>query len=242
MKSGVKSDMKYCINRLRHVRTQFNAVTLSGYGLMTCFVNALVAIFMMGAIAFPVQASDPKIVLALGDSLTAGYGLDQQLAFPVQLQAALNQAGTNVTVINGGVSGDTSAGGRSRLEWLLANPIDGVIVELGANDGLRGLDPAQTRTNIDWILATLKKRNIPVLLTGMLAPPNLGADYVAEFNSIYPDLAKKYGVVFDPFFLAGVAADPALNQADGIHPNGEGVAIIVKRLISPVQRLLDRTQ
>ncbi|MEG3616880.1 arylesterase [Magnetovibrio sp. PR-2] len=176
------------------------------------------------------EAEKAKVVLALGDSLTAGYGLDQKDAFPVQLQAALQADGHNVVVINGGVSGDTSAGGRSRLEWLLATPVDGVIVELGANDGLRGLDPAQTRENLDWIVATLKTRNIPVLLTGMVAPPNLGEDYGREFNSIYPDLAQKHGVALDAFFLENVAALPQLNQKDGIHPNAKGVEIIVKRI------------
>ena len=206
---------------------------------MAWLVNALVGALML--FAAQAQASDPKIVLALGDSLTAGYGLPQPDAFPVQLQAALNAAGENVTVVNGGVSGDTSAGGRARLEWLLLSPVDAVIVELGANDGLRGLDPGQTRSNIEWILAALKKRAIPVLLSGMLAPPNLGEDYGAEFNSIYPDLARKYDAVLDPFFLEGAAAIPALNQADGIHPNADGVAIIVKRMLPRVRDLLKKT-
>ncbi len=188
------------------------------------------------------RADDAKVILALGDSLTAGYGLDQAEAFPVQLQAALQTAGMNATVINGGVSGDTSAGGRSRLEWLLVGQIDGVILELGANDGLRGLDPAQTRDNLDWILTTLKQRGIPVLLSGMYAPPNLGKDYGAEFNAIYPELAEKHSVKLDPFFLEGVAADPNLNQTDGIHPNAEGVAVIVKRLAPKVQELLSQTR
>lgn len=188
------------------------------------------------------RADDAKVILALGDSLTAGYGLDQAEAFPVQLQAALRAGGLNATVINGGVSGDTSAGGRSRLEWLLVGQIDGVIVELGANDGLRGLDPAQTRDNLDWILTTLKQRGIPVLLSGMYAPPNLGKDYGAEFNAIYPELAEKHSVKLDSFFLEGVAADPNLNQADGIHPNAEGVAVIVKRLTPKVQELLSQTR
>lgn len=214
--------------------------TSSGYGFIALFVNVMTTLLVLAALINPARANDAKIILALGDSLTAGYGLDQTQAFPVQLQAALVAAGENVTVINGGVSGDTSAGGRSRLDWLLASPIDGVIVELGANDGLRGLDPAQTRENLDWILMTLKARDIPVLLSGMLAPPNLGADYGAEFNAIYPELSKKHGADFDAFFLEGVAADPSLNQADGIHPNAEGVAIIVKRLMPKVQQLLKR--
>jgi len=196
-------------------------------------------ILIFGFRVSAVGATESKTILALGDSLTAGYGLEQNKAFPVQLEAALRAVGANVTIVNAGVSGDTSAGGRSRLEWLLTSPVDGVIVELGANDGLRGLNPAETRTNLDWILATLTKRNIPVLLSGMLAPPNLGADYGAEFNSIYPDLAQKYGVTLDTFFLEGVAANPDLNQRDGIHPNADGVAVIVERLVPHVQKLLN---
>lgn len=216
--------------------------TLKGYGLMRRFVNAapalMVCLLLCGA-SLPVRA-EPVTLLALGDSLTAGYGLDQTDAFPVQLQNALHAAGHSVTVVNAGVSGDTSAGGRSRLEWLLSPDVDAVIVELGANDGLRGLDPAETRANLDWIMATLHEKGLPVLLTGMQAPPNLGRDYGREFNTIYPDLAQRYGAVFDPFYLEGVAADPALNQRDGIHPNTEGVAIIVKRLMPKVVELLAR--
>lgn len=210
-----------------------------GYGLGHRFVNALAAFVCLVSFSFEVRAGAGKTVLALGDSLTAGYGLAQSEAFPVQLQAALRVAGlTDVVVINGGVSGDTSAGGRARLEWLLAEPVDLVIVELGANDGLRGLDPSETRRNLEAILANLTGRGILVLLSGMLAPPNLGEDYGLAFNSIYPDLAQKYGVQLDPFFLDGVATVEALNQADGIHPNAQGVAIIVKRLVPPVVNLL----
>jgi len=209
-----------------------------GYGLRGAVVNVLLVLAMVLVGSARAYAGEAKIVLALGDSLTAGYGLDQPDAFPVQLQSALVALGVDVQVVNGGVSGDTSAGGRSRLQWLLSSPVDAVIVELGANDGLRGLDPAQTRDNLDWIMATLKKRQIPTLITGMLAPPNLGEDYGAEFNAIYPDLAQKYAALYDAFFLEGVAADPALNQKDGIHPNAAGVAVIVKRLAPQVQDLL----
>lgn len=182
----------------------------------------------------------PITILALGDSLTAGYGLEQGDAFPVQLQNALAQQGYAATIVNAGVSGDTSAGGRSRLEWLLSPQIDAVIVELGANDGLRGLDPGQTRDNLEWILAALAQKGLPVLLTGMQAPPNLGKDYGRDFNSIYPDLAARYDAVFDPFYLEGVAADPALNQRDGIHPNSDGVRVIVERLVPKVIELMAR--
>lgn len=220
-------------------------VHLLGYGLKRCAVNQLLILAGLclgasGALGAGVNAGEAgsKTILALGDSLTAGYGLEQTDAFPVQLQAALIKAGHDVTVLNAGVSGDTTAGGRSRLAWLLSADIDAVIVSLGANDGLRGLDPKQTRDNLDWILATLKERSIPTLLSGMYAPPNLGKDYGAEFNAIYPALAQKYGAVFDPFFLEGVAAMPSLNQDDGMHPNAQGVAIIVERLVPKVETLL----
>ena len=206
---------------------------------MTRFVNVLAIIVVVLGGAAEARASEAKTILALGDSLTAGYGLAQSEAFTVQLQAALKAAGSNVTVVNGGVSGDTTAGGRSRLEWLLSQPFDAVIIELGANDGLRGIDPGETRANLDWILATLTQRGIATLLSGMYAPPNLGEDYGAEFNSIYPDLAQKYGVALDLFFLEGVAAITNLNQSDGLHPNAQGVAIIVKRLVPQLQNLLN---
>lgn len=231
--------MQCRINRSGRPHPHSQGASLWGYGLKALFVNALMVILIFGFRVSAVGATESKTILALGDSLTAGYGLEQNKAFPVQLEAALRAVGANVTIVNAGVSGDTSAGGRSRLEWLLTSPVDGVIVELGANDGLRGLNPAETRTNLDWILATLTKRNIPVLLSGMLAPPNLGADYGAEFNSIYPDLAQKYGVTLDTFFLEGVAANPDLNQRDGIHPNADGVAVIVERLVPHVQKLLN---
>lgn len=226
--------------RLRPCLTSKEAVP-QGYGVMRRLVNVMVALMVVCAtasLARAAHANDPITVLALGDSLTAGYGLDQADAFPVQLQAALQSAGRDVTVINAGVSGDTSAGGRSRLEWLLTPEIDVVIVELGANDGLRGLDPAETRANLEWILATLQDKGLAVLLSGMVAPPNLGQDYGREFNAIYPELAQKYGAMLDPFFLQGVAADPTLNQRDGIHPNADGVAIIVKRMAPRVIELL----
>lgn len=216
---------------------------IKGYGLCRGLVNVLAAVTVI-CIAMPSAraadpAPDPQVVLALGDSLTAGYGLEQGTGFVGQLQAALQAQGHDITVINAGVSGDTSAGGRSRLDWLLTPEIGAVIVELGANDGLRGLDPAQTRENLDWILDRLTQKGLPVVFSGMVAPPNLGKDYGQEFNSIYPDLAEKYDVTFDPFFLQGVAADPALNQDDGIHPNPEGVGVIVERMVPLVVGLFD---
>ncbi len=182
------------------------------------------------------------IILALGDSLTAGYGLDKGLSFPDKLQTRLNEMGMDVAVVNGGVSGDTSAGGLARIGWLLKPRPHAVIVELGANDGLRGLDPASTRDNIDAILELLKQENIPVLLTGMQAPPNLGHDYGAEFNSIYPEMATKHDAVYYPFYLEGVAARPELNQKDGIHPNAQGVDIIVAAILPSIRQLIEQVK
>ena len=185
------------------------------------------------------SANRIKIVV-LGDSLTAGYGLNKKEAFPVKLEIALRNKGYFVRVINAGVSGDTTAGGKTRLAWALSDNPQIVVLELGANDGLRGLDPRETRTNLDKILTKLKERGIVVLLAGMLAPPNLGKEYVKEFNQIYPDLAKKHGVSLYGFFLEGVANDPSLNQADGIHPNPSGVNEIVERILPAVSVLIDK--
>jgi acyl-CoA thioesterase-1 len=177
-------------------------------------------------------------ILALGDSLTAGYGLERRDSFPVQLERALIEADTDAVVSNGGVSGDTSAGGRARLTWVLAEKPHVAIVELGANDGLRGLDPATTFANLDAIVARLLEAGVAVLLTGMQAPPNLGRDYGRAFAALYPRLATKHGVVLYPFFLEGVATIPALNQDDAIHPNADGVAVIVKRIVPYVRKVM----
>lgn len=185
-------------------------------------------------LVFSVQAqAKTQVIVAYGDSLAHGFGLPDAEIFPVQLQKALVARGMDVRVENAGVSGDTTAGGLARLDWTLSGGEvpDLVIVELGGNDGLRGLSPEQAEANLDQILTRIKARGIKVLLTGMKAPPNLGADYVAAFDAIFPRLAQKHGVPFYPFFLDGVAADPALNQPDGIHPNAKGVAIIVERII-----------
>lgn len=181
----------------------------------------------------------PVRILAFGDSLTAGYGLAQDDSFPAQLQRALRRQGYNVEIINAGVSGDTSTGGRARLDWALGDNPHAVILALGANDGLRAIDPALTQDNLSRILAALRDRQLPVLLVGMLAPPNLGDIYADEFNAIYPDLAKQYDVDLYPFFLEGVALIPELNQADGIHPNEQGVAVIVERMLPFVIRLIE---
>ncbi|MEH6526118.1 MAG: arylesterase [Sneathiella sp.] len=178
-------------------------------------------------------------IVAIGDSLTAGYGLPQGEDFPTQLEAALQAKGLNVVVDNAGVSGDTTTGGLQRLDWALGNDADFVILELGANDALRGILPEITRDNLEKILILLQEKNIPVLLTGMKAPPNMGANYTTEFDQIFPDLAEKYGADFYPFFLEDVASDPALNQSDYIHPNAEGVKIIVNNMLPYVQRFIE---
>lgn len=180
----------------------------------------------------------PRLVV-LGDSLAAGFGLPASDAFPVRLEAALRKDGVAVEVVNAGMSGDTSAGGLARLDWVMAQArAQYAIVELGANDGLRGLDPAAMAKNLDQILAKLQARGVKVLLTGMLAPPNFGRDYADDFAKVFPALAAKYNVPLYPFFLDGVAADRALNQADGIHPNQAGVDVVVARILPHVTRLL----
>jgi acyl-CoA thioesterase-1 len=184
--------------------------------------------------------ADPVRLLALGDSLTAGYGLPPADAFPVRLEAALKAAGYDVTVLNAGVSGDTSAGGRARLDWVLAEDADAALVTLGANDALRGLDTEALKANLIAIVERLQAEGLPVLIAGMKAPPNLGDDYESAFEAVFPAVAEQTGALLYPFFLEGVAADPALNQADGIHPNAEGVKIVVKGILPKVEELLAR--
>jgi len=180
----------------------------------------------------------PVKMVVLGDSLSAGLGLSASAAFPARLKESLKIKGIEVDVINAGVSGDTSSGGRDRLDWSIPEGTDAVILELGANDALRGTDPKVTRAALTDILARLKARKVAVLLCGMLAPPNYGSDYSARFNAIYPDLAKSFGVPLYPFFLEGVAADARLNQADGLHPTAEGVDMIVKNILPTVEAFL----
>jgi acyl-CoA thioesterase I len=185
------------------------------------------------------QAQGRVVKLAvLGDSLTAGYGLPASQAFPVKLERALKAKGYAVEVLNAGVSGDTASGGRDRMDWSIPDGTDAVIVELGANDALRAIDPKVTRAALDAIIKRLKERNMKVLLAGMLAPPNLGADYAARFNPIYAELAKQYDVPLYPFFLDGVVAQAALNQGDGIHPTAAGVDLIVEKIFPSVEALL----
>jgi acyl-CoA thioesterase-1 len=202
-------------------------------------IMSLLAIIMLASAAHAQQPASPPLKLAvLGDSLTAGLGLPIQQAFPARLEKALREHGFAIDVLNAGVSGDTSSGGRDRLDWSIPDGTDAVIVELGANDTLRGLDPKITRAALDEIVKRLKARNMAVLLAGMYAPRNYGADYVASFDAIYPDLAKAYDVPLYPFFLDGVAADATLNQADGLHPTAAGVDIIVSRILPTVEAFL----
>lgn len=183
-------------------------------------------------------AEGPVKIVVLGDSLSAGLGLPVQAAFPAKLAVALNAKNIAADVINAGVSGDTASGGLGRLDWSIPDGTDAVILELGANDALRGLEPALTKTAIDAALNKLKDRHIPVLLAGMRAPRNLGADYASAFDAIFPALASTHAVVFYPFFLEGVATDPKLNQADGMHPNAVGVDVIVARIMPKIEELI----
>jgi acyl-CoA thioesterase I len=186
----------------------------------------------------PADPIKPVKMVVLGDSLSAGLGLSGSAAFPSRLQKALSDNGIKVDMINAGVSGDTSSGGRDRLDWSIPEGTEAVILELGANDALRGTDPAVTRGALTDILTRLKARKIAVLLCGMVAPPNYGSEYAAKFNAIYPELSKAFDVPLYPFFLEGVAADARLNQADGLHPTAEGVDVIVKNILPMVQALL----
>jgi acyl-CoA thioesterase-1 len=186
----------------------------------------------------PTAQANDKLILALGDSLTAGYGLSKNSGFVAQLESGLARSGLDARVIDGGVSGDTSAGGLARLDWLLVERPDLVIVELGANDGLRGLEPSATMANLEGIVTRVKASGAKVLLAGMQAPPNMGQDYTSEFNRIYETVARKHDAALFPFFLNRVAANPQLNQSDGIHPNAEGVATIVEQILPLVSALL----
>lgn len=205
----------------------------AAYGRRTALAKGVVA---FGCITDLARATEAPKVLALGDSLTAGFGLPPGQGFVPQLQTAL---GAKAKLLDAGVSGDTTAGGLARLDWALGDRPRAAIVELGGNDGLRGLAPAQTEANLKAILGKLGA--MPVLLSGMLAPPNLGAAYGRDFAAAFQRVAAAHpGVIFDPFFLEGIAGQPALNQADGIHPNAEGVRLLVRRLLPLVETLLSR--
>ena len=205
-----------------------------------------VLLFLMPAMVpamVPAMAhADTPRMLVFGDSLVAGYGLPPGQSLPDQLQRDLMARGISVTVINAGVSGDTTAGGLARLDWSLADNPDAVIIVLGGNDMLRGLPPEGTAANLDAIISRLRERNIEVLLAGMLAPRNLGPDYIDAFDAIYPALAGRYDIEFYPFFLDGVALDPALNLDDGLHPNRQGISKISRLMLPAVKRLLARLE
>jgi acyl-CoA thioesterase-1 len=209
------------------------AVILRRYAVAALLVNLMAAT--------PSLAETAKIMV-LGDSIAAGFGLPASEAFPVRLEEKLRAEGHDVQVINAGVSGDTTAAGLARLDWVLGDKPDFAVVELGANDMLRGIDPAVTRKNLDEILTRLNAAKVPALLVGMMAGRNLGADYAKAFQGLYSALAQKHGVAFYPFILDGVALDPALNQGDGIHPNARGVAVMVDRMAPYVVRLLQRSK
>lgn len=213
--------------------------TLTAYGLPTPVVNAIAVVF---GLLMPVSAAaaEPLEILAFGDSLTAGFNLPHQDSFPARLESALKEKGYDVRVINGGVSGDTTAGGLARLDWMTAETPDAAILELGANDALRGLPPEQAKANLSTMIEKLQAKGIRVLLAGMLAPPNMGAEYAQAFNVIYADLAELHDVEgYYTFFLEGVAGQPELLLDDGMHPNPEGVGEIVRRILPKVEELLN---
>ncbi|MDB5648937.1 MAG: hypothetical protein JWL62_457 [Hyphomicrobiales bacterium] len=207
--------------------------------LARLFVPVLLALaFLGGAVSPGLAAAEPLQVVVLGDSLSAGYLLPQDAAFPTVLEQALRASGMNVEIANAGVSGDTARGGLERLDWAVPNGTRAVIVELGANDMLRGTDPAQTRDALDKIVTRLQARGIKVMIAGMLASPSLGRDYGDKFNAIYPALAKKHNVPLYPFFLEGIAGNPALNLDDGMHPNRKGVEAVVREILPAVKSFL----
>jgi len=231
------------------LRPESRPATSRSYGnrarpVQVLAVAAWVAVLGAGVPAPPRAAAEPRPVkiVALGDSLTAGLRLPADRAFPVRLAKALAAKGIAVDIINAGVSGDTAADGLSRLDWAVPDDTDAVILELGANDALRGLDPKLTRKTLETIVRRLTERRINVLLAGMRAPPNLGAEYAGAFDPIFPELAQEFGLVYYPFFLDGVVADRALNQGDGIHPTAAGVDVIVARLLPAAEELIARTR
>ncbi len=201
------------------------------------FQRVFLALTMTIALSSAARAETISLV-GFGDSLMAGYQLPPQDAFPARLEKALKEKGLDVTIANAGVSGDTSSGGLARIDWSVPDGTKGVILELGANDALRGIPPEETRKNIEAMITRLKDRGIPVLLAGMMAPPNIGADYAARFNPIFPELAEKYGLELYPFFLDGVVTEAKLKLEDGMHPNGDGVGVMVEKALPIVERFL----
>jgi acyl-CoA thioesterase-1 len=218
-------------------------MTLStGYGRFAAAFNSLLVLLVLPLVPLHGQtapAGSATKLVVLGDSLAAGLGLKPEQSFPSRLEAALRAQGRNITILNQGVSGDTTAGGLDRVDWLLADKPDIVMIELGANDALRGLDPALAERNLSAIIEKLKAAGVTAWLAGMMAPRNFGPEYVAAFDGLYKRLANKYQVSLYPFILDGVAQDPALNQADGLHPNVRGAQVIADRLLPFVARNLD---
>lgn len=224
-------------------------------GFVLSFINVFVHLGAMGSIIWggmmaapatqawsqvPLASNGPVRIVAFGDSLTAGYMLPPEGAFPAQLAAKLKTRGYNIEMINAGVSGDTTANGLERFDWSVPDGTDAVILELGANDALRGIEPVTARKNLDAILSKLKARNIEVLLAGMSAPQNWGANYADEFNAIYKDLSQTYATLLYPFFLEGVALKPDLNLSDGLHPTVKGIGVIVERITPAAEALIAR--
>jgi acyl-CoA thioesterase-1 len=207
---------------------------------------SLIAILAVGLLLVPLHTigAEPRapVIVAFGDSLTAGLGLPQDQAFPAQLEAALKALGTEVTVVNAGVSGDTAVAALKRLDWALPADASAVIIELGGNDALQGIPPEGTKAALAAIIENVQARGLPVLLTGQEAPRNMGKDYVEAFRALYADLAERYGVIFYPFFLDGAALNDGLMQGDGIHPNAKGVAVIVENMLPKVEDLLAKVE
>ena len=218
----------------------------SNAGLLNMVLRVLLCNWLLVTLPLPLDAATaaarPTRIVVLGDSLVAGFQLKVSDAFPAQLERALKARGHSVEIINAGVSGDTTAGGLERLKWAVPEATDAVILELGANDALRGLDPGRAKANLDKIIVELKSNGVEVLLAGMLAPRNLGANYSGAFDAIYPELARKHALLLYPFFLDGVAFDGKYNLGDGIHPNGSGVAEITRRMLPLVEQLIDRVR
>jgi acyl-CoA thioesterase-1 len=213
------------------------------YVFLKPIVASVLALTLFGTALVASAATErPVKIVAFGDSLTVGYGLPAADAFPVKLAHALEAKGIKVQIVNAGVSGDTTSGGLARLDWSLPSDTDAVILELGANDAMRGIDPAVTREALAAILTKLKKRGVAVLLCGMYAPPNMGADFERAYQRMYPQLARSYDAILYPFFLDGVAGHREHNQADGIHPTSKGVDLIVKAILPKVEELVDRVK
>jgi len=211
--------------------------------LVQRFIASAVVVWTLVAVAPSSRAENrPLKIVVLGDSLTAGFQLPAAAAFPARLERALTAKGFAVSIANAGVSGDTASGGLSRVAWSVPPGTDAVILELGANDMLRGIDPKVTRASLESIIRMLKSRSVEVLLAGMRAAPNMGPEYRRAFNAIYPDLASSYGLVFYPFFLDGIVTDPKFNLGDGIHPNQAGVDVIVARILPKTEELIARVR